>query len=395
MPSKQSSTLVLWLLAGVIALIGYGSLYPFNFSFDGTYPTLTAAFSQLGWARAGRADRVRNILLYLPLGFCLILLLRAKLGTLWATVFATCIGSLISLTIEVLQVYLSIRVPSLMDVVLNAVGTCVGAMAGIIWRGLSSLVYVAPNSRQRPGDRSALVVILVWMMWRLAEFDLSISLSRLKLALGPLMEGGYSLAGVAQFLLFWLVVAQAVLSFSHRQRGHETLLIVIALVLVGRLLFVNAPFNVSELISLVLLLPALVVLHKLASVIQAILLFSTLAAWFVYQQLAPFHLTHSAHAFDYLSVKRWVTEGTAIDLEFLLSRAFLFTALMWTLKQLGLRMRSAVIAVVMSALTIEIVQLWQIGQSSSMTDPVLALATGVIMQLASNERNKKTRLLKK
>mgnify|MGYP006274463453 FL=1 len=395
MSSKQSSTLVLWLLAGVIALIGYGSLYPFNFSFDGSHPTVTAAFSQLGWARAGRADRVRNILLYLPLGFCLILLLRARLGTLWATVLATCIGSLLSLMIEVLQVYLSIRVPSLMDVVLNAVGTCVGAMGGVIWRGLSSLVYVAPNSRQRPGDRSALVLILVWIMWRLAEFDLSVSLSRLKLALGPLMEGSYSLSLVAQFLLFWLVVAQAVLSFAHRQRGHESLLIVIALVMVGRLLFVIAPFNVSELIALVLLLPVLVVLHKLASVIQTILLFSAMAVWFAYQQLAPFQITHHSHAFDYLSVIRWVTEGMNINLEFLLSRVFVFAALIWTLKQLNLSMRTAAIVVVAGVLTIEIVQLWQVGQSSSLTDPVLALVMGVIMQLASNERNKKARLLKR
>jgi VanZ family protein len=338
---------------------------------------------------------VRNILLYLPLGFCLMLLLRTKLGTLWATVLATFIGSVLSLTIEVLQVYLSIRVPSLMDVVLNAAGTCIGAIGGVIWRGLSSLVYVAPNSRQRPGDRSALVLILIWIMWRLAEFDLSVSLSRLKLALGPLMEGGYSLSIVAQFLLFWLIVAQAVLSFAHRQRGNESLLIVIALVLVGRLLFVISPFNVSELIALVLLLPALVILHKLASSIQAVLLFTALAVWFIYQQLAPFHLTEKPHSFDYLSVMRWITEGMPIDLGFLFSELFVFAALIWSLKQLGLSMRTAMLLVVTSVLAIEVVQLWQMERSSSLTDPFLAAAIGVVMRLASNERSHKTRLSKR
>ena len=394
MSSKQSSTLVLWLLAGVIALIGYGSLYPFNFRFDGTYPTLSAAFSQLGWARAGRADRVRNVLLYLPLGFCLILLLRSKLGILWATVLATVIGCVLSLTIELLQVYLSIRVPSVMDVVLNAVGTCVGAIGGVVWRGLSSLVYISPNSRQRPGDRSALVLICIWIMWRLADFDLSVSLSRLKLALWPLMEGSYSLPLAAQFLLLWLVVAQAVLSFAHRQRGNEALLIVIAIVLVGRLLFVMSPFNFSELIALVLLLPALVLLHKLASGIQAVVLFALLATWFVYQQLAPFHLNATAHQFDYASTMHWLTEGMPIDLEFLFGKLFIFAALIWTLKQVGLSTRTAMIAIVLAVLCIEIIQLWQVGQVSSLTSPVLALCTGMIMRLACNERKNKTRSLR-
>lgn len=394
MSSKQSSTLVLWLLAGVIALIGYGSLYPFNFTFDGTYPTLSAALSQLGWARAGKADRVRNVLLYLPLGFCLILLLRSKLGILWATVLATFIGCVLSLTIELLQVYLSIRVPSLMDVVLNAAGTCVGAMGGVVWRGLSSLVYISPNSRQRPGDRSALVLICIWVMWRLADFDLSVSLSRLKLALWPLMEGSYSLPLTAQFLLLWLVVAQAVLSFAHRQRGNEALLIVIAIVLVGRLLFVISPFNSSELIALVLLLPALVLVHKLASGIQAVVLFALLATWFTYQQLAPFHLNSTAHQFDYGSTMQWLTEGMPIDLEFLFGKIFVFAALIWTLKQVGLSTRIAMIAVVLAVICIEIIQLWQIGQVSSLTSPVLALCTGVIMRLACNERKNKTRSLR-
>lgn len=394
MSSKQSSTLVLWLLAGVIALISYGSLYPFNFRFDGTYPTLSSALSQLGWARAGRADRVRNVLLYLPLGFCLILLLRSKLGIVWATVLATVTGCLLSLTIEVLQVYLSIRVPSLMDVVLNTAGTCVGAIGGVAWRGLSGLVYISPNSRQQPGDRSALVLICIWVMWRLADFDLSVSLSRLKLALGPLMEASYSWPEVAQFLLLWVVVAQAILSFAHRQRGNEALLIVIAIVLVGRLLFVLSPFNSSELIALVLLLPALVLVHKLASGIQSVVLFTLLVSWFVYQQLAPFHLNTTAHQFDYTSTMHWLTDGMPIDLEFLFSKLFMFAALIWTLKQVGLSMRAAMIGVVLAVLCIEIVQLWQISQVSSLTSPVLALCTGMIMRIASNEQKNKTRSLR-
>ena len=104
MVRTQSSGFVPWLLLGVVALIAYGSLYPFNFNFDGSYPTLNAALHQLSWARAGRADRVRNVLLYLPLGFCLMLWLRARMSFAIAVCTATLLGSLLSLGIELAQV---------------------------------------------------------------------------------------------------------------------------------------------------------------------------------------------------------------------------------------------------------------------------------------------------
>ena len=188
MVRPQSTAFLPWLLLAVVALMGYGSLYPFDFNFGGSHPSLADALHRLTWARAGRADRVRNVLLYVPLGFCLMLWLRARVGFIWATLIATVLGSLLSLTIELAQVYLSLRVPSLMDITLNAVGTLLGAVLGVVWRNLSALVYLPPNTRTRPGDRSALVLLLTWVLWRLADFQLVINLARLKQALRPLLE---------------------------------------------------------------------------------------------------------------------------------------------------------------------------------------------------------------
>ena len=65
-----------WLLLAVIALIVYGSLYPFNFKPDAIDGGCSRRSRQLSWARAGRGDRISNVLLYLPLGFCLFLWLE-------------------------------------------------------------------------------------------------------------------------------------------------------------------------------------------------------------------------------------------------------------------------------------------------------------------------------
>lgn len=389
MARTQSSGFVPWLLLGVIALIGYGSLYPFNFNFDGSYPTLNAALHQLSWARAGRADRVRNVLLYVPLGFCLMLMLRNRLGFGLAALTSTLLGALLSLCIELAQVYLTIRVPSLMDMALNASGTLLGAVGGVVWRNLSGLVYLPPNTRTRPGDRSALVLLITWVIWRLADFEPMVSLTRLKLALRPLLEWDFSLQLTLRFLVMWLVVAQAVLSYSHRQRSNEVLLAVIAIVLVGRLLFVTPAFIPSELLALVLLLPTLIILHKFRSAPQSAVVLVAFAMLFIYERLTPFNFGAMEHNFDFWPFMSWMRQGLPIDADLLLRKLFIFGAMIWLLKDAGLSMQTALVGVVLAVLGIEVVHLWQPGHSSSLTDPTLALVMGLLMRFASDERKAK------
>src|SRR5919106_1703346 len=138
----HSRSVILWLLLVVLALIVYGSLYPFNFKPDAVEGGVLEALRQLSWARAGRGDRISNVLLYLPLGFCLFLWLNSRLNRRSAAGVALLLGSLLSLVIEIAQVYVSIRVPSFTDLTLNALGTLMGAAMGFTWRVLNSLMHL-------------------------------------------------------------------------------------------------------------------------------------------------------------------------------------------------------------------------------------------------------------
>ena len=152
----HSRSVIFWLLLVVLALIVYGSLYPFNFKADAIEGGVLEAFRQLSWARAGRGDRIANVLLYLPLGFCLFLWLGLRWHRIPSILAATALGSLLSLSIEIAQVYISTRVPSLNDLTLNAVGTLVGATAGLAWGGLSRLMHL-PGRAERPSSRGGRV----------------------------------------------------------------------------------------------------------------------------------------------------------------------------------------------------------------------------------------------
>ena len=395
MARSQSSAIALWLLLGVIALIVYGSLYPFDFNFDGGRPTLLTTFKHLSWARAGRADQLRNVLLYMPLGFCLVLWLQRRSSHLVLLLLATTLGCVLSLCMEMAQVYVPTRVASYLDVTLNALGTLLGAIAGLTWRSLAGLVYLPPNTRTRSGDRSALVLLITWVSWRLAEFTPHLSLTRLKSALQPLLDFDASLLLTIRYLLLWLVVSQAVMSYAQRQRSNEFLVTIIAVVLIGRVLFVSPALIPSELLALILLLPVLIVLHKFSAVPQSAVIFSAFAAWFVYDSLSPFYFGGFHADLDLWPFMSWIKQGMPIDADTLLRKLFTFGALIWLLKDVGIAMKGALIIVVGVVFGIELLHLWQPARIGSITDPVLALCMGMVMRLVSDERQSKSSTLKR
>lgn len=384
MSRSQSSNLLTWLLLGMIALICYGSLYPFNFKTAGTPETLAEAFKQLSWARAGRADRVSNILLYVPLGFCMLLWLRTKLRGQWAAAgVSTLFGTVLSLSIEVAQVYVSMRVPSLMDVTLNACGALIGALGGIAWRTLSTLVQLPSGGMQRSADRGAMVVLMLWLAWRLTPFAPQFDLTKLKSALQPLLHPGFSLTLTVRYLIFWLVVAQAMIALVSRPRSIEALLCLIVIVLTGRLLFVTPAFIPSELLGLLLLLPTLVVLHRLRFIPQSVAVTIAFAALFVIDRFAPFDFSAVQGSFDLWPFLPWIQAGMPIQTDALLQKLFIFAALAWLLNNAGLSSRMAAGAVSALVLLVELLKLWQPGMRGSITDPVLAYATGMVLHLVS------------
>jgi len=135
MARHRSSAVPLSWLYG--ALIVYASLYPFV---GWRVPGVGAIdFLLLGWPRYWTTfDLVANLLGYLPLGFLLfVALVRGGRGAVAAALIACTGGTLLSLTMELLQNYLPHRVASNVDLGLNALGTAIGVGIGaaLHWRG--------------------------------------------------------------------------------------------------------------------------------------------------------------------------------------------------------------------------------------------------------------------
>jgi VanZ family protein len=186
MPMHKTSA---WPLALVyLGLIVYASLYPFsNWRDQGVDPWwfLMAPLPRY-WTGF---DVVSNVLGYMPLGFFLALSALRTGRERYALQWALLTTLMLSLTLEVLQVYLPDRVPSNLDLMLNLAGGALGA--GSAW-SLERLGILQRWSRFRAhwfvsDSRGALVLLALWPLALLfpsvVPFGLGQVMERLEAAL--------------------------------------------------------------------------------------------------------------------------------------------------------------------------------------------------------------------
>jgi VanZ family protein len=385
----RSRTFIAWLLLAVVALIAYGSLYPFNLKPEAIHSGVLEAVRELSWARAGRSDRIANVLLYIPLGFCLMLWLSRRVRRAAAVIISVAAGSLLSLAIEVAQVYISSRVPSLMDLTLNALGTLVGATAGVAWDRIGGLMHLPSRAEKPHRDPSAALLLTLWLLWRLSPFVPHFDLGKLKSALAPLFWPHIDAVSTLTFLTYWLVVAQAISTIVSRAHTLEALLLMIAAVLVGRLIVANQAFVPSELLALIVLLPIVVLMYRMTPGPKRLLLLGAMLTVFLIERLAPFTLAQTPGTFDFWPFMEAIRAGwragfDLINWTALLAAIFLFAALLWTLRYAGTSFRLSAGIMLALVITSEIVQLWLPGRTGSLTDPVIAC--GVIAAFRYTQR---------
>jgi hypothetical protein len=107
----------------------------------------------------------------------------------------------------------------------------------------------------------------------------------------PLLDLHWSLAELAAFFIAWLIVAQALVHLTRRQRAVDALLIVVATVLVGRAL-VAGVISTSEIVAIALVVPALVPLSRVEDRTRCLWLALMLIAWLGWLAIAPLVTGH-------------------------------------------------------------------------------------------------------
>ena len=363
------------LLAVFVALILYASLYPFGFDLDG--PSAMDTLRRLTWARASRGDMFNNVLLYAPLGFCLALMLEPRLKRIGAVVVATLAGTLLSITMEVLQASIAPRVPSLTDLTLNVAGTLVGAVAGPAWLAFGSRV-TPPSGTAGRSSAVVVTIVVLWLVSRLWPLRPDTSLAQLKNAVRPLFAPRVEWAAFAALFVGWLVVAQAVFQLARRQRAVDALLLVIAGVLVGRTLVAGHTLVFSELAAVALLLPVLVLINRLGERSRSALLVAVLGGWLAALALWPAIEAGRSVTAELPALGQFLSRGAPPPAE-LADKGFRYLALAWLLTGVGLAARAAGAVTVLLALLLVLLQAGVAAPEFGWVDLVIAIAAAVMV----------------
>jgi VanZ family protein len=130
MPREQASTLARYLFVAYLLLVVYASLHPFYGWRDRGLPAfafLTASFNR----PVPAFDVFVNVLGYMPLGFLAVLATYPRLRGGAGLVFGVLCSVLASFVLESLQVYLPMRTASNLDILANAAGGALGAIAAL------------------------------------------------------------------------------------------------------------------------------------------------------------------------------------------------------------------------------------------------------------------------
>lgn len=167
----KASYLPVYLAAAYTLLVIYASLHPFTGWHDtGVDP---GDFIFAAWPRHWTVfDLAINILAYVPLGFLWVPSLQLRCGWLPAVLLATLLGSMLSLSLETLQNFLSSRIASNLDLACNSFGAMLGALAGVRWgAALLDGGRLHALSQRLVGDgpqaHSGLVLLALWLLTQL------------------------------------------------------------------------------------------------------------------------------------------------------------------------------------------------------------------------------------
>ncbi len=162
-----------FLLATSVLFILFAALFPFDFNFPrtGLVHEVRAKFDSSPEPAVLR-DKVQNFLFFVPFGFGLAASVRPKRGRAIAArlINATVLGAALSLTVEVLQVFLGHRDPTWLDVLMNTLGSLGGATVATFGSDRKVEEAVArPFARLKPYATLRNVTVVL-VLYTLAQF---------------------------------------------------------------------------------------------------------------------------------------------------------------------------------------------------------------------------------
>ncbi|SFU50950.1 VanZ like family protein [Nitrosomonas eutropha] len=351
-------------LAVLVLLITYGSLYPGNFT-----STASGAFEQFftnpEWITS-IGDILGNIALFLPLGIAGERMIHSR-NKILALLSLSVISLIFSLILQILQIWLPTRSAALADVFWNMTGLFTGIGVSVLIKQMS---LSWPSRQSFSGGKAAipLAILLLWLCSELLPLVPSLDWQKFKDAVKPLQILDFSFSAIWTHAAS-IITAGSMLSLL-TPRPLVWLTGALLFILAGKITIVSQFLDTSTISGLLTGYLVSILLLRTSSHTRIIVAFwSLLAAWTIHA-LTPFSLT-TGGTFNLIPFTTMLEGSMLTNAIALALSLYIYSALLWFAPYTGGNFRGIALALIFWSIVIELIQMALLGRNADITEPLL------------------------
>ena len=364
------------LLALVLAIIVYGSLYPFDFQVPASGADTLAHFLST-WRQLPQScgDLLANLVFYAPLGFVCVAIFRGRGSDAAVIVASVILGATLSASMELLQYFDAGRVSCMSDFYLNSLGTLLGALAAGAWRGDLSSVNIA-SGRASP---FALLVLTAWLGWRLFPYEPVIDLHKYWAALKPLvLSPNLTPYDVFRFATMWAAVTYLA-QFGVSLRSPRVIVpAAMALIFLAKIVIADLVITLPEIVGATIALGYFLLVLQRPGLLGTRLLASTFVLAIVLERVLPWHLLATPRTFEWIPFFGFLHGSLGINVQSFLQKVFLYGTALILLTDSGLKLAIAAGIECTILAGTSFAETYLVGRSGEVTDTLMALMLAAI-----------------
>jgi VanZ family protein len=357
----------IWVI--VIVIITYGSLFPFDFQTNDLNWATFDLFIRSWQARSSWGDLLGNIILFIPFGIAGILSTRNLRFVSLSVLLVLASGLVLAVGLQFAQLYLPGRIAALNDAIWNTLGLTLGMFFALV----ANNYFLRLQIQERAISLVPLVLIGIWCTYRLIPFVPTIDFQEIKDSLKPLLiHPEISLLGVFVNAVSWLLVGYFLKYLPGPGGTLGKLGFLMASIFGLEVLIVANDVTASNIVgALIALMVSAMLLDRIKRV--ATMLAILLAISIVFQGLAPFDPRPVIATFNWFPFHGFLGGSMYHNTLALLQKTFLYSSLVFLLRELGLSWLKAALLTGCLLFLIEAAQTYFGGHTPEITDPLLVI----------------------
>jgi VanZ family protein len=374
-----NTRLLAWALATYTLLVLCASLYPFTFA--PADPVEQGLRGLLAWRRPTNRDLLVNLLAYVPIGWAATHLLRARTGAPRAAALGCLSAAALSLCIELLQQWVTVRVPSLADFALNCASGAAGSLLASAQPRRSGAGLATRLRRLHVSPALALLLVL-WLAAHAAPFFPRLRWSLIAQAIDAAAASRFEAERFATYFASVLVLSAVLRTLVRRDAFWPLFIFVLVISLLLRLGFVGQALTLDQCFAALVAVPLVAWLRRRGHRSAQTPLFLWILAALLVAGTAPWHFTDQANAIDWRPFAALIAGRDAAGMTGLLIHAFLWIGAVWVGAGSRFGLRRAALTLAALGVITEIAQCFIVERVADPTQ-LLLVAYGALLVRAA------------